>query len=172
MAATTASVLAGCGSSEDSASDDSTTTTADGKTSTTAASTTAAPNTTAASGGSCVMSGVPAPTCPTAKSGDSIPDCGEHIYYTAPWSATDFVAGYESQLSGVGWSADGGGSGEIEAAGLTATSGGRYLVLEAGGPSDGTFADLCVWPQKPSDDDCGEDSDDDDSDDDDSDADG
>lgn len=118
------------------------------------------------------MDGVPAPSGATAKSSDEISDGGEHTYYTASESATDFVSGYESQLSGAGWSVNdsgGGGSSEGGGAGLTATSGDKYLVVAAGGPSGETFADLCVWPQKPSNDDCGDDSDDDDSDDDDSD---
>ncbi len=105
------------------------------------------------------MDGVPAPTGATQESSDSISEGGEHVYYTASQSATDFVSGYESQLSGAGWSVSGSGGGGSEyggGAGLTATNGDRYLVLSAGGPGGQTFADLCVWPQKPSNDDCGD----------------
>ena len=53
--------------------------------------------------------------------------------------------------------------GASSGANLTATDGDgiRYLKLHAGGPNGRTFIDGCIWPEKPADEDCGQNNDND-----------
>lgn len=96
---------------------------------------------------------------------DDIQEGGRHFFYTSAKAPADLVAAYQAALEDAGWTIeDAGGGGDpmgfASGAGLTATMAQRYLSLNAGGPSGQTFIDLCVWPQQPRDNDCGQNDDD------------
>lgn len=99
----------------------------------------------------------PAPAGLQKVSEDS-KDGGTHTYYRGTSSAAEIVDAYKAELESDGWSivtSGGGGSSWGGGAGLTATRGSAYLVMEAGGESGETNVNLCVWPSKPDDDNCG-----------------
>lgn len=80
---------------------------------------------------------------------------GIHWYYTSNSAPNTLGTAYEAALKQNGWkiierNISGFGST------LVATSGSRYLVYNVGGPPYGMMhINLCVWPSKPSDTDCG-----------------
>ena len=105
-----------------------------------------------------LLANVPEPEGVTYQATDSIQEGGLHGYYTSNSAPGEIVSTYQSALEGNGWAIESSGgdpSGQF-GAGLTATFEGRYLKMNAGGPGDMTFIDICVWPAQPSDDNCGQ----------------
>ena len=96
------------------------------------------------------------------KAEDAIHAGGRHYFFSSAESPTDVVGGYEAALTDAGWEilSSGGGGDPFGlfggGAGLTATDGTRYIVLNAGGPAGKTFIDGCIWPAKPANDNCGQ----------------
>jgi predicted RNA-binding protein with PUA-like domain len=107
-----------------------------------------------------LLSGVPDLTNAEFKAEDPIHEGGRHFFYTSSAAPGDVVGAYESALQSAGWNIlNSGGGGDPfgmfgGGANLTATDGTRYIKLNAGGPTGSTFIDACIWPTRPSDDDC------------------
>jgi hypothetical protein len=79
--------------------------------------------------------------------------------YTTTAAGSGIAALYDTAAKASGWtvtSTGGGGGGRWGGSGLTATKGSEYLVVSAGGGNGTTYVDVCTWPSKPSDDDCGD----------------
>lgn len=174
--------VSACGSSTKT---DTATTTAEATTTTSAAaSTTKAtseapqPATTAASAE--LESLIPAPANVQRTDGpNSIQDAGVHKHFVVPGSPAAAMEAYKSALEGAGWSltaenagaegrggAGGGAGGGTEpgsgtgggtggGAGYTGTNGAAYAVVNAGGAGGDTDVDVCVWPEKPANTECG-----------------
>jgi hypothetical protein len=112
--------------------------------------------------GEALLSGVPEVANATFQAEDAIQEGGRHFYYTSAGEPGDIVSDYGKALEAAGWEiVSSGGGGDpfglfASGAGLTATDGTRYLKLGAGGPKGQVHIDSCVWPTKPSDDDCGQ----------------
>ncbi|MTH97279.1 hypothetical protein [Roseibium sp. RKSG952] len=102
--------------------------------------------------------GAGAPPIPGADEAGTEPKgSGTRTSYTSSKSPEEIMRSYEDTLKGDGWqihSAGGGGSSWGGGADLSATKGGEYLVMSAGGTPGMTNIDLCVWPERPEDDDC------------------
>ncbi|MDA4847008.1 hypothetical protein [Hoeflea poritis] len=82
---------------------------------------------------------------------------GTHTLYRSSKSATEIVQAYQTTLESDGWTIQSSGSGGGSyggGGGLTASKDSQYLVMTAGGQAGATNIDLCVWPSKPSNDDC------------------
>ena len=111
-------------------------------------------------GGGDLFDSVPDPTG-ASKQGENDCNSGKHKYFTLSGaSGCNVINAYRNTLASNGWSvtilssgctAWGGG------AKLEATKGGRYLFMNAGGASNFTNIDLCVWPSRPSNTDCDQD---------------
>lgn len=151
-------LVAACGgSSGTSTSDTSTSTVASNPTTTVApATTSAAPATTTtaavANQSAPVLSGA------TQQAQDALAGGGQHVYYVSSEGFGQVVAGYEATLQAAGWTVQGsggGGYGGYGGGGFTATHGASYLVVNAGGGNGVTHIDVCVWPSRPADDNCG-----------------
>lgn len=134
-------LLAGCSSS--SSSDSKSTTTQKGSTSSTADKSTTVPT----------IAGI-------TKSGTkSLTDGGIMTSYTTTGDASTVISTFEAALKKDGYTVDGsggGGSGRWGGAGLTATTANSYVVVSAGGSTSKMYVDVCVWPSKPKNDDCGD----------------
>ena len=111
-----------------------------------------------------LMDGVPELTGAEFRAEDAIQEGGRHYYFTSSTAPAQIVGNYQAALEEAGWQIlDSGGGGDpfglfASGANLTATDaeGVRYLKLHAGGPNGSTFIDGCAWPEKPSDDNCGQ----------------
>jgi hypothetical protein len=121
--------------------------------STTTAAKASASSTTAAASGS---------TLPTiagiTKTGTkSLSDGGTMTSYTTSAAGNSIAGSYETAVKAAGWSvtSSGGGGGRWGGSGLSATKGSEYLVVSAGGGGGTTYVDVCTWPSKPKNDDCG-----------------
>ena len=84
-----------------------------------------------------------------------------HVEFTTDAAPAKVVARFGTALTGAGWriesSGGGGGGGDGYGGGgggLTATKGSSWLDLDAGGGDGSTDVDICVWPERPSDEDC------------------
>ena len=111
-----------------------------------------------------LMAGVPELRGADFRAEDSIQEGGRHFFFTSSAAPADIVGNYEAALAAAGWEIlDSGGGGDpfglfASGANLTANDGEgvRYLKLHAGGPNGQTFIDGCIWPEKPVDDNCGQ----------------
>ena len=109
-----------------------------------------------------LLAGVPELTGAQFQAEDAIQEGGRHYFFTSSAAPAAIVGNYQATLEDAGWNIlDSGGGGDpfglfASGAGLTASDGTRYLKLNAGGPAGSTFVDGCIWPQKPADDNCGQ----------------
>lgn len=106
-----------------------------------------------------LLAGIPAPPNSKSLGTGPISSDGQHASYSTSASAAAVIASYQEALPGAGWTVTGsGGSGSAYGggAGLQATNGPKYLSISAGGPAGMTFVHVCVWPEQPSDDNCGD----------------
>jgi hypothetical protein len=148
-------VAAGCGDDDDDTATSDTTAPAAETEATTAP---AADTEDGMAEGDALLQDVPEVENATQVGEEAIQEGGTHIYGTVAAAPADAVAAYETALEANGWTIEGAGgdpSGEF-GAGVQATSAdGRYLSLNVGGPGgDTSFADLCVWPAMPDDNNC------------------
>lgn len=141
-------LVASCGS--DKKSDSTSTTTAKGSASTTAAPT--SPTTAAAGTTSPTIAGL------TKTGTKAISDGGSMTSYTTTAAGSSIAGSYETAIKASGWTvtSSGGGGGRWGGSGLSATKGSEYLVVSAGGGNGTTYVDVCTWPSKPKNDDCGD----------------
>ena len=104
-----------------------------------------------------------APACPSSgspSSTDAIPGGGTHTHYT--FATTDYasiVTACDSGLRAAGWtvtSTGGGGYGQYGGGGGTATKGSVYGTFDVGSSGSGSYLDVCVWPTRPADTNCGQ----------------
>ncbi len=109
-----------------------------------------------------LLAGVPALENAEFKAEDAIQEGGRHFFFTSGAGPADVISGYQAALESAGWTilSSGGGGDPFGmfggGAGLTATDGARHLTLNAGGPAGQTFIDGCIWPGRPSNDNCGQ----------------
>ena len=114
-------------------------------------------------GGGDLFEGAPDPAG-ASKEGENKCNSGRHKYYTQSTSGCDVVDDYRDVLNKNGWNTtllDSGCTPWGGGAKMEATKGGRYLFMNAGGPSEFANIDLCVWPSRPANTDCDQDCDDD-----------
>lgn len=100
------------------------------------------------------------PTPPNGKTlgTESISSGGQKASYSTSASVSAVLDAYRQALAKIGWTVVGGGGGGSSyggGGGVRATNGSKYLSLDAGGPAGTTFVHVCVWPEKPADDNCG-----------------
>ena len=139
-------LLGACSSSSKSSS---TTTTAKSSSSTTAGGS----STTAKTGTLPTVAGL------TKTGTKTLSDNGTMTSYTASGTAATIVSSYDTALKGAGYSiasSGSGGAGRWGGGGLTATASGTYVVVSVGGSTSTLYVDVCQWPSKPSNDDCGD----------------
>ena len=106
-----------------------------------------------------LLAGIPAPANSTKLGSGSAQSGGEQVSYSTSDTPAAVIAAYDKALGEAGWTvaaSGGGGGGYGGGAGLQATSGDKYLTVNAGGPAGRTFVHVCVWPTKPKDDNCGD----------------
>lgn len=107
-------------------------------------------------GGDDLASDVPAPA--GAQTLGGVENCrgGLKQDYTVNQSPQTTVSAYAGQLRSAGWSIDNEYANEF-GGNIEASKGGRFLKLNTGGnPISSTkFINLCVWPSRPSDTNCG-----------------
>ncbi len=111
---------------------------------------------TAASDG--LLADIPAPTGGNALGTESISSGGQKANYSTSATVSAVLDDYRQALAKVGWTVVGGGGGGGSyggGGGLSATNGPKYLSLDAGGSGGTTYVHVCVWPQRPADDNCG-----------------
>lgn len=112
-----------------------------------------------------LLAGVPELQNADFQAEDAIREGGRHFLFVSGAASMDIVTGYQAALQSAGWTVlSSGGSGDPfgifgGGGGLTATDSARHLVLNAGGPAGQTSVDGCIWPAKPSDDNCGQNND-------------
>lgn len=92
------------------------------------------------------------------KGPDAIADNGIHFYFAVGGAPADVVAAYKAALEAKGWalttivsSNSGGGGGAT----YTGTHGDAYGVIDGGGFADKTYLNVCAWPTKPDQPNCG-----------------
>jgi hypothetical protein len=105
-----------------------------------------------------LLADVPAPADSKALGTESLSSGGQQASYSTSASSADVLKSYGEALGQAGWTLAGGGGGGGSyggGGGLRATNGPKYLSLDAGGPAGTTFVHICVWPEKPADDNCG-----------------
>ncbi len=105
-----------------------------------------------------LLAGIPAPADSKSLGTGTVGSGGEKASYQTSANPNAVIEGYKQSLASAGWSVIGsGGSGSSYGggAGLQATNGSKYLSISAGGPAGTTFVHVCVWPEKPKDDNCG-----------------
>ena len=104
-----------------------------------------------------LLGGLPAiPNSATLGSGDA-PSGGQMARYSTSASPSAVIDAYKQAVTAAGWTVTGGGS-SSHGGGFQATNGAKYLVFDAGGPQGTTYVKLCVWPTKPKNDRCDDDS--------------
>jgi hypothetical protein len=111
---------------------------------------------TAASDG--LLADIPAPPNGKSLGGEPISSGGQKASYSTSASISAVLDDYRQALAKVGWTVVGGGGGGGSyggGGGLSATNGPKYLSLQAGGPAGTTYVRVCVWPERPADDNCG-----------------
>ncbi|WP_280831548.1 hypothetical protein [Mycolicibacterium frederiksbergense] len=92
------------------------------------------------------------------KGPDNIADNGIHLHYQVNGSPNDVMSAYKSALEDKGWAittivssgGDGGGG-----ATYTGMHGNAYGVFDGGGYANNTYIDVCAWPAKPANPNCG-----------------
>ena len=93
-----------------------------------------------------------------SKGPDAIADNGIHLYFKVGAAPAAVVAAYKTALEGKGWaltsivSSNGAGGG---GAVYTGTHGDAYGVFDGGGYGDNTYLNVCAWPTKPAQPNCG-----------------
>jgi hypothetical protein len=111
------------------------------------------------------------PACPgsgSPASSDAVHGGGTHTYYTL--ATTDYasvVTNCNSALTAAGWtvaSTGNNGYGRYGGGGSTVTKGARYAVFAVGSSGSRTYMDVCVWPSRPANTNCGQNSNDNDND--------
>jgi hypothetical protein len=105
-----------------------------------------------------LLADIPAPPDGKALGTESISSGGEKADYSTPAIVSAVLDAYRQGLAKVGWTVVGGGGGGGSyggGGGLSATNGPKYLSLQAGGPAGTTYVHVCVWPERPADDNCG-----------------
>jgi hypothetical protein len=101
-----------------------------------------------------LLASLPAlPNSTTLGQGDTSSG-GQMARYSTTATPSAVIDSYKQALTTAGWTVAGGGGGGY-GGGFQATSGPKYLTFNAGGPQGTTFVNLCVWPAKPKDDQCG-----------------
>jgi hypothetical protein len=111
---------------------------------------------TAASDG--LLADIPSPPNGKLLGTESISSGGEKADYSTSATVSAVLDAYRQGLAKVGWTVVGGGGGGGSyggGGGLSATNGPKYLSLQAGGPAGTTYVHVCVWPERPADDNCG-----------------
>ena len=85
-------------------------------------------------------------------------DCrgGLHFFVTSAVAPSPLLDKYRSDLQSNGWSVETFDPGVGFGGNLSASKDGRFLFMNAGGPST-TFIDLCVWPSHPGNTQCDQD---------------
>jgi hypothetical protein len=96
------------------------------------------------------------------KGPDKISDNGIHMYFEVNGSPNDVMNAYKTALEGTGWSVTtivtsggGGGGGGGGGATDTGTHGDAYGVFDGGGYNNTTYVNVCAWPSKPANPNCG-----------------
>ncbi|MGB6949629.1 MAG: hypothetical protein WBD84_10620, partial [Methyloceanibacter sp.] len=105
-----------------------------------------------------LLAGIPAPPDGKSLGTEAISSGGQQASYSTSADPGAVLASYQEALPGAGWTVTGsGGAGGAYGGGggLQATNGPKYLSINAGGPAGRTFVHVCVWPAKPSNDNCG-----------------
>ena len=104
-----------------------------------------------------LLAGIPAPADSKPLGSGAAGSGGEKASYSTPANPGAVIESYKQSLT-AGWTviaSGGSGSSYGGGAGLQATNGPKYLSINAGGPAGMTFVHVCVWPEKPKDDNCG-----------------
>jgi hypothetical protein len=107
-----------------------------------------------------LMSGIPTPPDSRSLGSEAIASGGQHAAYSTSASPASVIAAYKQSLLQAGWTvtgSSGSGSSWGGGGGLQATNGPKYLSVNAGGPAGTTYVDVCVWPSRPHNDNCGND---------------
>ena len=89
---------------------------------------------------------------------DNIHEGGVHNFYTSQNAPGNLVNNYQAKLQSEGWTilnSGGDPTGQF-GGGLQASMGSSYLSMNAGGPGGQSFIDVCLWPNKPMDTNCGQ----------------
>jgi hypothetical protein len=105
-----------------------------------------------------LLADIPGPPDGKALGTKSISSGGAKADYSTPATVSAVLDTYRQELAKVGWTVVGGGGGGGSyggGGGLSATNGPKYLSVEAGGPAGTTYVHVCVWPERPADDNCG-----------------
>jgi hypothetical protein len=105
-----------------------------------------------------LLAGIPTPADSKSLGSDTVGSGGEKASYSTSANPDAVIESYKQSLAGAGWTviASGGSRSSYGGgAGLQATNGPKYLSINAGGPAGRTFVNVCVWPEKPKDDNCG-----------------
>ena len=86
----------------------------------------------------------------------AVSEGGQQATYTTSATPEGIISFYKLILPAGGWTVTDSdeGAGDAKAT-LQATNGPQYLALNAGGPIGMTYVKVCVWPSRPSDDQCG-----------------
>ncbi len=106
-----------------------------------------------------LLADIPAPPDAKALGNGSTASGGEEASYSTAANPAAVIRSYKDKLTAAGWtvtSAGGSRSSYGGGAGLQASNGPKYLSVNAGGPAGRTFVHVCVWPEKPKDDHCGD----------------
>jgi hypothetical protein len=106
-----------------------------------------------------------APACPgsgSPASSGAVQGGGTHTSYS--FATTDYasiVTACDAALRAAGWtvaSTGTGGSGRYGGGGSTVTKGTRYATFDVGSSGARAYLDVCVWPTRPADTNCGQNS--------------
>jgi len=105
-----------------------------------------------------LLADIPAPPNGKTLGTEPISSGGQKASYSTSASVGVVLDAYRQALAKVGWTVVGGGGGGSSyggGGGVRATNGPKHLSLDAGGPAGTTFVHVCVWPERPGDDNCG-----------------
>jgi len=104
-----------------------------------------------------LLADIPAPPNGATLGTESISSGGQKANYSTSATVSAVLDAYRQALAKVGWTVVGGGGGGGSyggGGGLSATNGPKYLSVDAGGPAGTTYVHVCVWPERPADDNC------------------
>jgi hypothetical protein len=102
-----------------------------------------------------LLADIPAPPNGETLGTESISSGGQKANYSASATVSAVLDAYRQALAKFGWTVvGGGGGGDYGGGGLSATSGSKYISVDAGGPAGTTSVHVCVWPERPADDNC------------------